>query len=254
MARSTFTNHGITTLEGLKNWILTELGYPLITVELTDDQIDQAINNAFEIYTKYADFGEKYLALCLADYDQTNDYFDLSAYNIAAVYGMDTQGNSFLGGGDTIFSISNAMLQSGSYPFFGNGGMGGGWVTYQLAHEFTALANRMSGSGYSYDYDVYNKTLKLYPKPVSTATDYIIITCEMIPSDEQLFGNEYLKRFALAYSKIMLGTVRKKFGDIPLLGGATVNTEIGDDGKEELATLIENVRKDESMGNGFYIA
>ena len=252
MARSTFTNHKITTDEGLRNWILTELGYPLITVELTEDQLDQAIDNAFEIYTKYADFGEKYIAFSLADYDHTNNYLSLSAYNVAAVYGTNEQSTTMFSSGDTIFSVQNAMLQNGSYPFFG-GGSGGGFVTLQAAHEFMALAKLMTGGGYSYDYDRYNKTLRLYPAPATDSTEYIVITCEIIPPDEELYGNEYLKRFALAYAKIMLGTVRKKFGDIPLLGGASIDVEIGEKGEAELERLIENVRKDESMSTGYFI-
>ena len=35
-SNSTWLNPGIRTKEQLKNWILTKLGYPLLTVELTD--------------------------------------------------------------------------------------------------------------------------------------------------------------------------------------------------------------------------
>jgi len=254
MARATYINNKITTVEGLRTWILTELGYPLITVELTESQLDQAIDNAFQIYTKYADFGEKYLALNLTDYDTTNNYFNLSAHNIAAVYGLDTQGGSMFGSGsDTIFTLSNALLQSGAYPFFGNAMAGGAWVTYHAAHEFMELAKRMSGSGYSYEYDVYNKTLRLFPSPTVTTDAYMIICCEIIPDDEELYGNEYLKRFALAYSKIILGNIRKKFGSVQLLGGSSIDTSVGEEGAAELEKLIESVKKDEAMSTGFYI-
>jgi hypothetical protein len=254
MSRVTYTNHKITTVEDLRNWILTELGYPLITVELTESQLDQAIDNAFGIYTKYADFGEKYLALNMTEYDTVNNYFNLSAYNIAAVYGLDTEGGSlFGGGGDTIFTVSNAMMQNGSYPFFGGGG-GNSWVTYHAAHEWMDMTRRMMGSGYSYDYDVYNKTLRLMPSPTNITPDsYLLICCEVIPADAELYGNEYLKRFALAYAKIILGNIRKKFGSIALIGGGQIDSEIGSEGMAELEKLTESVKKDESMGTGFYI-
>jgi hypothetical protein len=253
MPRSTFTNHKIRTIESLREWILISLGSPLITIELTESQLDLAIDEAFELYTKYAQFNEKYLALNLTEYDTVNNYFNLSGYNIAAVYGIDTQGGSMFGaGGDTIFTISNAMLQSGSYPFFGGMGAGGAWVTFHAAHEFMELTKRMMGSGYEFDFDRFNKTLTLIPKPAVTS-GYILIACECIPPDEELYGNEYLKRIALAKAKIMLGTIRKKFGGIQLVGGGQIDSEIGSEGKEELDKIIDNIRKDEAMGTGFFL-
>jgi len=245
----------ITTAEQLRNWILTELGYPLITIELTESQLDQAIDNAFEKYTKYADFGEEYLVLNLKNYDTTNNYFDLSDYNIAAVYKVDNEDSTGLSSGNTIFTFKNDLLNSGTYPYFNNNlGGGGAFVTYHAACEFSALAKRMSGSGYGYKYDRYNKHLILYPTPQNVTTDeYILICCEIIPDDEELYGNEYLKRLVLAYAKIMLGTIRKKFGSVQLIGGATIDTEIGDEGKEELKELIENIKTDEALGTGMFI-
>ena len=33
----TWLNHGIKTLDDVKNWILCAMGHPLVTVELNDD-------------------------------------------------------------------------------------------------------------------------------------------------------------------------------------------------------------------------
>ena len=51
---STWANPGIKTIEQLKDWVLTKLGYPLVTIELTDEQINSCIADAIAIYSKYA--------------------------------------------------------------------------------------------------------------------------------------------------------------------------------------------------------
>ena len=50
----TYINQSTTSLSGLQDWILKQLGHPLITVELTDDQLSTAIADAMEFYTEYA--------------------------------------------------------------------------------------------------------------------------------------------------------------------------------------------------------
>ena len=50
---------------------------------------------------------------------------------------------------------------------------------------------------------------------------------------EEYFGNEFCRRLILAEAKILLGTVRKKFSGINLVGGGQIDTSIGDEGREE---------------------
>lgn len=52
---------------------------------------------------------------------------------------------------------------------------------------------------------------------------------------------------------MLLGTVRKKFQNITLLGGGSVDITIGDEGKEEWMKLIDEIQKDESIGQTWVI-
>lgn len=55
----------------------------------------------------------------------------------------------------------------------------------------------------------------------------------------------------LAHAKILLGTVRKKFQNIALPGGGSVDTSIGDEGHQELEKLTDELIKSESKGQYF---
>jgi len=87
------------------------------------------------------------------------------------------------------------------------------------------------------------------PKPCQNRHENILITCEVEPPPEELFGNEYVKRLFLAYLKIQLGIVRKKFSSVQLIGGGQIDITIGDEGKEELDKCMEDLRSSESFGN-----
>ena len=58
----------------------------------------------------------------------------------------------------------------------------------------------------------------------------------------------------LAECKILLGTIRKKFASVQLIGGGTIDTSIGDEGKEEKQAALGDLIKSESRGQCCYIA
>ena len=60
-SKSTFLHPAIKAKRELIDWVLTMLGYPLLTVELRDNHFDAAIQNALYTYTKYANFPRKYM-------------------------------------------------------------------------------------------------------------------------------------------------------------------------------------------------
>lgn len=60
-SKSTFLHPAIKAKRELIDWVLTMLGYPLITVELRENHFDAAIQNALYTYTKYANFPHKYM-------------------------------------------------------------------------------------------------------------------------------------------------------------------------------------------------
>lgn len=250
---STYIKPKIKTRDDLKERILQTLGYSLITAELNEEMLDMCIDEATELYTKYCSFPEKYLIINLKEEYVPGVGINLSSRNVAAAYGVEMPGGNF--GSmitDSIWSIPNAMLMSGAYPFFGAGGTGvGNWVTYHAAIEWLDLSKRMVG-GLQYEWDPYTQTLALIPEPTNLDKS-ILVKVEIIPDDEHLYGNEYVKRIAVAKAKILLGTIRKKFSNLTLLGGGTVDITIGDEGREELDTILENIRTDESRGNGFII-
>lgn len=258
-AESTWLEPAVKAKQQLIDWILTMLGAPLVTVELEDNQLNVAIQNALEKYTKYAYFPDQYLTLNLKYYKKGRG-FDLSDFHVLQVNDIAFGRDRILGltNSDVFFGPQAWFMANGGYPFFGSrGNFAGSFTTYHNLHEFFDLTKRMTGSNPDWVYYKETKTLRIMPEPREAEGNrdlYILLTCQVEPPLEELYGNEYVKRLALAYAKIILGTVRKKFQNVTLVGGGQIDTTIGDEGKEELNQIMETIQKDESKGQCFFIS
>ena len=115
------------------------------------------------------------------------------------------------------------------------------------------LSRRMAGSNPNWIYDKKTKHLTLIPEPRKNINDAILLEVECEPDVSELYGEEYFRRIVLANCKIMLGTIRSKFGSVQLIGGGNINTDIGQEGREELNNIIENIMRDTNFGQQCYI-
>jgi len=262
----TYTNQRITTREELKDYIVRRLGYPLETVELTDEQLEDCIDDATMLWTKWASLPDRFITMNLSAYENANEDegieegLDLSDYNVAAVKGVGGQDTFGMYGGDAIWGLSNCMLATGTYPFIGRSFGGSsfeGFTTMQTAFEFVQMAKRLTAQQFDYRFNRVSQKLVLIPNP-TTSDQYrdttVVFEAECVPEDSELYGNDYVKRLAVAFAKKTLGIIRSKFQSVTFAGGITVNADIGKEGEEEIRDLVERIKKEESATTGFFYA
>lgn len=262
---STWLHPGTREFEQVKQWIITSLGYPSTTIEITDSQLCVAIGNALRIFTKYKYYPPKYLVLDLFHYkhgthpNDVNAGLDLTPFKVMSVREIGYQRDNMMGYGmDMFFSPYSYMGQGAVGPFFGmgNGNAVGSFVTYQCMNEWFDMVKRMCGSNPDFQYDKTSRKLHLMPEPQCAGKShrFIVATCFVEPPLETLLGEDYFLRLALAESKIIVGMVRKKFSGTQLLGGGQIDTEIFNEGKEERDKLIEEIQKCEGIGQSFFLS
>lgn len=167
---------------------------------------------------------------------------------------------------DNLFGLAGSDMFYSPYAFFGQGvgspafGLGsqsyvGTWTTYHNIHEWFDVSKRMMGSNPDWRWDKATQTLQLMPEPKHDGKDsFILLTVNQELPVEEYYGSEYMRRILLAKCKMLLGTIRKKFQGTALPGGGTIDTSIGDEGKEELNAALEDLIKSESCGQCCYIA
>ena len=253
---STWLDTGIKTLEQLKSWILIKLGAPLLTVELSEEQLDVCIHDGISLYSKYAYRPERYLAVNLKFY-KPGVGLDLSDFKIMSVKSMSVPRDNVMGQyGDMFFGPYSFFGQGQGFPFFHNsmGNYVGAWTTYQCMVEFFQLSKEMMGNNPDFFYDKETRLLTLMPEPKCRGDQVILLTCNCDPEPSEYYGNEYCRRLILAEAKILLGTVRKKFSGVNLVGGAQIDTSIGDEGREEKQAALDDLIKSESKGQFFCVS
>ena len=257
---SSYKSFVIQSKEEFCEWILRKLGHPLITVELTEDHIIDAIDEAVEEFTKYVNQERKYMALNLADYNSTSGFIlPDCCTGIFALEGDCTGSGAGFGGINTLFSIGNQMQNAGfNFNFSSGGGGAESWITYEASMQYLDLIKRMTASEFRFEYNNRTHSLTLIPDPVkqsapNTPKGHIAIGCNVIREEQQQYGESWVKRYALALSKITLGIVRAKFQGVQLLGGGVIDPSIKEEGIVERDQLLENLKETEGSFMTFYL-
>lgn len=260
----TFNNRLLTTKKALIDYILMLLGYPLITVELTSDQFDCCISNACHTYTKYATFPERYLCVDLAGYTPEGG-LNLKRFNISAVKDINLVPPMGFGTStsELAFGMAGYISQQSNWSNFS-------FVSLAALHEFRDLAERMLYPKPDWTFNNVTGNLLMYPSPINAfnrnSGKYMVggnnnqcqipavITVEIEPPMEELFSNDAVKMLTFGYAKMILGTVRAKFSNVSLPGGATISGEdMRREGQEAVDKGIDMIKAHESFGNQFII-
>jgi len=240
---SNYLNFSIQSKTNLRDWILRQLGHPLVTVELTEDHLDDCINNAVEEFTKYAGQEQDYIAVNLSGY--TTSGIVLPS-NVTGIFGMDDNSTTMRGGIDQLFSIPNVMMNNGQL-IIPVPGESYGWLNYELSLQYMELVKRMLGGGFQFEFNPRTHVMTLWPNPLLEGiTGWIVVSVNKIRDDIYQYGESWVKRYALVQAKILLNQIRGKYTSVQLLGGGNINQTLYSNAQADAEKLLEELLKKES--------
>lgn len=258
---SSYKTFSIQSKTELCEWILRKLGSPLITVELTEDQLLDAIDESVEEFTKYVNQERKWLPLDLSTYDEVSGFILPDC--CTGVFSLNSTGGANGGFGGFNGGLGGFVggNQANSIGFDNFGGSGGAnseaWITYEAGAQYIDMIKRMTASEYRFEYNNRTKSLTLIPNPalksISGSKGNIVIGCNTIRPEQQQCGESWVKRYALALSKVTLGIIRSKFQNIQLLGGGSLDVSIKEEGIQERDALKEELKDTEGAFFTFYV-
>ena len=255
----------------IKNYILYNLGYPVVRVELTEEQIITCIIDSLTLFTKYC--GEIEYKLITVNtlginYVEIPDDPDYQSFptpdpdpfnpappvNQTAVKLRHTSIVDVVFTATTLDRLGKALM---------TGGLAGGFEDYSLP-----LNSYLSGgSSYVSDFDItsyylymqkledFKKTLglkqmweilnnKIYLYPADYAWDDPIgILYKPAVTEEYAEQEEWIKEYALAKAKVILGRIRSKLSGFNS-GGMNIAADgesLISEGREDIATLKEQL-------------
>jgi hypothetical protein len=138
-------------------------------------------------------------------------------------------------------------------------GRTGELATYDLLAQHHELLGRLFGAEYQFTWRRQNHTIRLHRRPRAPKSVYLHVYKYREDDDllQDVYAKPWLKDYALAQSKLMLGEARSKFTQIAgPQGGTTLNGEqLKSDAQNELIQLEEDLKlyKDGSAGLGIII-
>jgi hypothetical protein len=233
--------------------IRQRLGAPSQRVELTDDQIDEALNSALLMIRKYSGYG----------YDRELFFMDLKPNQ--QKYLMTNRCVGF----NKIVTINNLWrLRSG----FLNGNLGAGGydvfgyaallhlyktgtfdtLSFHLVSSYIEDMQMLFADHLTYNFIEEKRELHLYHAVYTN--ERILIDAFIEKPEQWLFTNRdtrsWIKKWAVAESKMMLSQIRGKFQTLPGPNGSTTlnSQELITQAETEKAELIQEL-EDPGMQN-----
>jgi hypothetical protein len=236
----------ITSIDEFKTYILQKLGYPILTIELSSDQLTNSIEESCEIFNRYnsgeGNF-EDYMALHLTS--GVSEY-SLSGQDIIAAIQFDA---SIIDGINQLFTAQNMLL--GSSDFMSSRIVNNyGLVDFQISMMYMEEIRNAYGILFNVTYNEGRQVLTIRPTP----TQNLVGLLKVYKKEKfiNLYNNRLVKDLAIALAKHQWGNNISKYS-VSLPGGGQINgKDILIDAKEEIKTAKEAIIS-ESEPIDFYI-
>jgi hypothetical protein len=248
---STTLNTSITSYDTLSVRIQHQLGAPLINLEVFDEQVYSFIDEAMELFTKWAGYTEEYMIFdsklyvpgvgikvddlinrthrvtnrvtdvtsVTGVYDYEYDY-DLASYRkVVDCFSFDKGEDT---GINTLFTLEQAMSNS-IYSSYMVGNMGFDLVTWEVLKGFIDTRDKVLAMTPHFRFDSRNQILKILPEPQSTHTYLGVVGCYIERPIKELIKEKFIHKYVLALTRVAIALVRGKFNGTNLFAGGSVN-------------------------------
>jgi hypothetical protein len=238
------------TREQFKDWCLRELGFPVIEINVDDDQVEDRIDQAFQYFQQFHFDGVErwYLTHEITNTDLTNKYISIpdSIIGVNRIFPIGSTNASV-----NMFDLRYQLRLHELYDFTSTS-----YVNYALTQQHIRTLDLLFSGETPVRFNRHTNKLYIDQNWVSgvTAGEWIVIECFIIIDPNtytKVYNDLMLKKLATAYIKKQWGNNMKKFGGMQLPGGITMNgqqiyTEAVDEIKE-LEQLIRDTYEEPPM-------
>jgi hypothetical protein len=234
------------------NYCRTMLGDGMVDVELDPIHYETALNRTLSRFRQRSPNAveESYSFLTLEK--DKNDYtLPAEIINVQSVF-RRTLGSRTGGGTGTNFEPFN-LAYTNTYLL--NSTMLGGIATYFMFASYQEMVGKMFGSYIEFQWIPTSRTLRILQRPF-TEGESIMLRCQNYRPDytliNDIYAGQWIKDYALANCKIILGEARSKFANIAGPGGAggLNGTDLKSAGKEEMEKLDKELETYVPGGTG----
>lgn len=237
-----------TTRQELKDYALRRLGFPVIEINVDDDQLEDRLDDAIEMFREFHYDGTEYvhLAYQVTDADRTNQYIRVadSIIGVSRVLPLSQlKATSTSSAGFNIFDINYQLRLNDFYNLTASS-----YTYYVIAREHLAMLDLIITGEVPIKFN--KATHRIYcdmnwMTKVDVGTYIVFEAWRVVDQEsyESVFNNIWLKEYVTQVFKKQWGSNLTKYKDYVLPGGITINgEEIYASAVSEIARLEEQLR------------
>jgi hypothetical protein len=141
---------------------------------------------------------------------------------------------------NTLFTIEQTLAQQ-TYFSYAMGNYGFDLISWWTVKNWLETREKVLALKRSCEFDDRTQYLRMYPEPTSSTIFYGALACYVERPLRDLIKEPWVYRYALALSKITVGTVRGKYGSTTAFGGQIFAQELLQQGITERDALEQQL-------------
>lgn len=232
----------------LREFCLRNLGFPVIEINVDDEQLDDRIDDALQKYRDHHyDGTEKmYLAHRVTNADILNKYITVCDNIVGISQVFPLSGSSVSSNGNADFNIFDINYQIRLNDFYDL--TASSYTYYVIARDHLRMLDMIITGEIPYSFNKKTRRLHLWQDwdGKLEAGDYVLFHAHRIVDPntyESVFNDSWLKEYTTQLFKRQWATNIKKYGNYTLPGGLTVNgQQMYEEAVLELRELEEKLR------------
>jgi len=228
--------------EQMKDWCLRDLGFPVIDINVDDDQVDDRVEEAFSYFQQFHFDGVErwYLKHQITQTDIANEYISIpdSIIGVNRIFPIGSTNASV-----NMFDLRYQLRLHELYDFTSTS-----YVNYVLTQQHIRTLDMLFSGETPIRFNRHTGKLYIDQNWISgvQAGEWIIIESFIIIDPNtytKVYGDRMLLKYATALIKKQWGNNMKKFGGMQLPGGITMNGQaIFDEAVQEIKDLEALIR------------
>ena len=226
----------------LKDWCLRQLGFPVIEINVDDDQVDDRVDEAFQYFQQFHfDATERwYMKHQITQTDKDNEYISIpdNVIGINRIFPIGSTNASV-----NMFDLRYQLRLHELYDFTSTS-----YVNYALTMQHIRTLDMLFSGEQPVRFNRHTNKLYIDQNWLNgvQVDEWIVIECFVITDPDtysKIYNDRMLKKLATAYIKKQWGNNMKKFGGMQLPGGITMNgQQIFDEATKEIDDLEKEIR------------
>lgn len=204
-----------------------ELGEPVIVVNVSTEQANNAVDNALQVYREYHESSQErtYIAIQLtqSNIDAKSVTLPANVMSVQKVIDPNTFGGGSIGG-ESLFDFDYQFMNATIWDLANFGGASGYYIMRQYLADLDALMSPAPPFRYRQNNGVLHIDNQL--SGLLVAGQYLVVECYAWldeVNNPRIWSDRYLRKLATAYLKKTWGEILRKYGGVTLPSGIQLN-------------------------------